>query len=267
MATVTLSGATVLLTGATGGLGRALATELARRGAQLVLTGRRSDALADLKASLPGDPETVVADLSDPEAAARVGREAGPVDVLIANAGVEAAERLEEMSSAQITAAITTNLTSAAVLAGELAPGMIERRRGHVVLISSVAGRIATVGNGPIYTATKWGLRGLGLLLREDWRGTGVSASVVYPGPIADAGMFARADEELPRGMRTVSPAQVVAATMRAIEKDRAEVVVGDPMLRVSCAVGALAPRPVAAAVRWSGAESVRKAMYADAAD
>lgn len=249
---VTIAGSRVLLTGATGGLGVALAGELAHRGARLILAGRAPDPLRRLAASLPGQHRTCVAELADPAQAAALAEEAQPVDVLIANAAVVAADRLEDLTAPEVAAQIAVNLTAPAVLAAALVPGMLARGRGHVVLVSSAAGRAATLANGPVYTASKWGLRGLGLQLREEWRATGVGVSVIYPGPVAEAGMFARAQTSLPPGMRAVTPAQVARATITAIERDRAEVVVADIATRGACRVSGIAPRLVAAIARRS---------------
>lgn len=258
---IAIAGARVLLTGATGGIGTALATEFARRGARLVLTGRKIGALKRLAESLPGEHETRIADLSDPPQAARLARAAGQIDILIANAGVVAADRLEDLTSDEITAQISVNLTSTAVLTAELGSGMLARAHGHVVLISSIAGRMATITNGPLYTASKWGLRGLGLQLREDWRETGVGVSVIYPGPVSEAGMFARTHTTLPPGLRAVSPHEVARATAEAIQRDRAEITVADFTSRSLCQISGFAPHLVAATVRRAPTPTAARAI------
>lgn len=101
---------------------------------------------------------------------------------------------------------------------------MVEWGRGQIVLMSSMAGKVATSGNAPLYSATKWGVRGLGLSLRDDLHGTGVGASTIFPGSILEAGMFAETGVELPRMVKGNAPGEVAAAVARAIEDDVAEI-------------------------------------------
>ena len=191
-----LSG-TVLLTGASGGIGRAIARAVAPRTADLVLSGRRREALEPLAQELGA--RVCVADLSHREDVERLAVEAGNVDVLIANAGIPAGGLLTDLTQAQIDEMLEVNLRAPIALTRALTPGMIERRRGHVVFLSSLQGKAATPV-ASIYSATKFGLRGFGLALREDLRDYGVGVSVVLPGFIRDAGMFADAGVRLPRG-------------------------------------------------------------------
>jgi short-subunit dehydrogenase len=140
---VEIGGARVLLTGATGGLGAVMARALAARGAAIVLTGRRIEALQALAGSLPGGAAVLVADLSSPEQAVRLAADAGAIDVLVANAGVEAVEELQDVDAAEVQRVLAINLVGPTVLARELAPGMLARGRGHVVFLSSLAGKMA----------------------------------------------------------------------------------------------------------------------------
>src|SRR5919201_3380436 len=166
-----LDGKTVLLTGATGGLGRAIASALADRGASLVLSARREGVLTELAGALPGEHRLVVADLSEESAAVRLAGDAGQVDGLVANAGLAAGGRLERFSQEELTAAMRVNLEAPVKLARELLPSMRERRSGHLVFISSLQGKIA-FPNSSLYTATKFGLRGFGLALRDELWGS-----------------------------------------------------------------------------------------------
>ena len=184
-----LAGAHVLLTGATGGLGHAIARALAARGASLTLTGRRAEVLEPLAEDLGG--RAVAADLADPAAPARLLADAGRVDVLVANAGLPASGGLHSFTEEEIDRALTVNLRAPIMLAHALTPGMVERRRGHLLFVSSLAGRAAPTGSS-IYSATKFGLRGFGLALREDLAGKGVGVSVLLPGFISEAGMLAK---------------------------------------------------------------------------
>ena len=234
-----IAGSRVLLTGASGGLGAAIARGLHERGARLVLTGRRHEALAALAGEV--DAETIVADLAVREDVDRLAREAGPVEILIANAALPAAAPLTHLSPQEIDRALDVNLRAPLVLCRALTPAMIQARRGHVVLVSSLGGRVATRSN-PVYHATKFGLRGLAGALRVDLRDHGVGVSCVLPGFISEAGLFAESGAKLPFGVGTRSPRDVADAVARAVERNRAEVDVSPLSLRLGAVLWSLAP-------------------------
>ena len=216
-----ISGRTVLLTGATGGLGGAIARDMSAAGAKLVLTGRRAEVLEPLASELGA--RLVVADLADPTDIDRLVADAGDVDVLIANAGLPGTGRLLELETDEIDRVIDVNLRAPVVLSRAVAPGMVARGGGHIVFISSLAGKAATPGTS-MYNATKFGLRGFALALRQELRRSNVGVSVISPGFISEAGMYADAGVKLPPGLGTVSPGRVARSVRRAIERDRAEV-------------------------------------------
>jgi short-subunit dehydrogenase len=242
-------------------LGRAIAQELAGRGCALVVTGRKAQDLQRLVSELGPPARGLTADLTSLDEARDLMARAGVVDVLIANAGVEVPDDLAELSDAELEEAVRINLLAPAALALAAMAPMKARRAGHIVFISSVAGLIATPGNGTVYTATKWGVRGLGLALRQELHGTGVGVSTIFPGPVSDAGMFARSGVTLPRGMAAVSPHDVARAVARAIERNRPEITVAAGSVRLSAAIGAVAPVLVGRLARLAGAARVRKAM------
>jgi short-subunit dehydrogenase len=137
---------------------------------------------------------------------------------------------------------------------------MVERRRGHLVFMSSLAGRAAPTGSS-IYSATKFGLRGFGLALREDLAGQGVGVSVILPGFIADAGMFAESGAKLPPYIGTKRPDDVARAVVKAIEQNRAELDVAPLPLRAGAVLAAVAPGPVGAVQRKLGAAKTSEQM------
>src|SRR2546426_577605 len=186
---VDLRGKIVLLTGASTGLGPHIARRLRQGGAKLVLSARNEAALEKLAEEL-GESRIVAADLSRPGEPERLAREAGPIDVLVSNAGIPATGRLATFQIDEIDRAIAVNLRAGIVLAKLLAPGMVERRSGHLVFMSSIAGKIPS-GGEVIYNATKFGIRGFGLALREELWGTGVGVSVITPTFVSEAGMWA----------------------------------------------------------------------------
>jgi short-subunit dehydrogenase len=230
---VELAGKTVLLSGATGGIGMAIANALAGRGARVVLSSRKREALEQLAQSLPGDGHrVVVSDLAEEGAAGRLVDEAGEVDVLVANAGLPASGRLDGFSQQEIGRALRVNLEAPIRMTRELLPAARERGTGHFVYLSSLSGKAATPRSS-LYSATKFGLRGFALALREDLRATGIGVSVVLPGFIRDAGMFADSGARAPAGLGTSSPQEVADGVIRAIEQDRGQVEVATRVQRI----------------------------------
>jgi short-subunit dehydrogenase len=238
---VSLVSGKVLVTGATGGIGRAIALALAGRGASLILTGRRTEVLEPLASELGG--RAIACDLADRAQVDRLAGEAvrAEVDVLVANAGLPATGLLPELTQEQIDRMLEVNLRAPIALARALTPGLIERGRGHMVFISSLSGKVASPVSS-IYAATKFGLRGFALGIRDDLRPHGVGVSVVLPGFIRGAGIFADANVELPRGVGTRSPEQVAAGVLAAIERNRAEVEIAPLGLRIGTNFASLAP-------------------------
>jgi short-subunit dehydrogenase len=245
-----LEGRSVLLTGATGGIGRAIARELAARGCALTVTGRREADLERLVTELGPPARGFTADLTKLGEVRELVDRADPVDVLVANAGVGIPEDLADVSDEVLEETIRINLLAPAALARAAPALMKQRGAGHIVFISNVAGLVATPGNGAVYAATKWGLRGLRLALRQELAGTGIGVSTVFPGPIRDAGMSARTGVALPRGAGTNSPQDVARAVVRAIERDRPEVV-ATGSVRLGAAIGGVAAVLVGRIARW----------------
>lgn len=257
-----LDRARVLLTGATGGLGEAIALRLAADGARLVLCGRREQALAALAGRLGPAHETLVCDLESRDAVAALPERAGAIDVFVANAAVPASGPATEYTVQQLDRALDVNLRAPIALALALAPAMCARGRGHIVLMSSLSGKSGQAGTA-IYSATKFGLRGFGQGLRGDLRPSGVGVSVVFPGFIRDAGMFHDSHAELPKGVGTSTPQEVADAVAHAISADKGEVTVAPVAMRLGTAFAALAPDRVAALAGRVGGDRVA----ADVAD
>ncbi len=253
-----IAGKRALLTGATGGLGRAIALALAGRGAAVVLSSRKREELDALAAELPGGGHSViVSDLAEPGAAERLAAEAaadGGIDLLVANAGLPGSGRLEQFSPEELARALRVNLESPMLLAQALVPPMGERRSGHLVFVSSLAGKAASP-RASIYNATKFGLRGFALALREDLAGdgSGVGVSVVMPGFIRGAGMFADSGAKTPPGVGTSSPEEVAAGVVKAIERNKGEVSVAPPQQRALVGFAHIFPSIAARAQRGAG--------------
>jgi short-subunit dehydrogenase len=241
-----VAGSTVLLTGASRGIGAVLARELVEKGARVALTARSAgelealaSTLGDRAAAIPGD----VTKKADRARTLRATEKAfGPLDILINNAGFDEWSPYTALAPKDIERMIELNLTSTILLTREALPGMLERRRGHVLNMASTAGK-NMVPFTVTYAATKHGVVGFTLSLRAELAGTGVSASVVAPGYVKGAGMHER-DWGSKTPMGTVTTVEkVVAKTLQAIERDRPEVTVSGVLTKISDVVLAVSPR------------------------
>ena len=234
-----LGGRSVLLTGASGGIGAAAAHALAARGATVIVSGRRIEVLEALAAEIGG--RAVPADLAAPDGPERLVAAAGHVDVLVANAALSQAGEITSLSPAEVDAVLAVNLRAPVLLARLLAEPMAERGSGHLVFVSSLQGKSPSPLSA-VYTGTKFGLRGFALSLRLDLADHGVGVSCVSPGFVRDAGMFADSGAPLPPGIGTITPEAVAAAIVRAIERNRAEVDPAPLALRAGARVAGIAP-------------------------
>ena len=248
------------MTGATGGIGGAVVRALHGRGAHVILSGRREVLLEELRASLGERAEVLAADLSERGVPARLAEAAGAVDVLVANAALPASGRVDDLQPDEIDRALDVNLRAPIQLTRAVLPGMLERRRGHVVFVSSLSGKVATPRSG-IYSATKFGLRGFAAALREDAECSGVGVTVVFPGFISDAGFFAESGVKLPRWVGTRTPEQVAVAVVRGIERGCAELDVAPLSLRLGTRIAELAPVTAARIQRRLGSERIADAL------
>jgi short-subunit dehydrogenase len=237
-----LAGRTALLTGATGGLGRAIAVALAQRGVSLALSGRKLEALEALAAELPGDGHRVfAADLAEPGAAEKLAAEVGAVDILLANAGLPGTGRLPDFSADELSGALRVNLEAPMLLARAMEPGMLAKGSGHMVFVASLSGKSATPLSS-VYNATKFGLRGFALGLRADLNPLGVGVSIVSPGTIREAGMYADSGADVLPGLGTGSPQQVADAVVTAIEQNKVELAVAPIQQRLLAHFGLASP-------------------------
>ncbi len=246
-----LRGANALLTGAAGGLGRHIAHALAAEGVHLAVSGRNLEPLERLCAELRlhgATAEPVVADLADLEQAAELAARAeaiiGPLDLLLNNAGIEIAAAFTEFTDEELARTTRLNLVAPMVLTRAALPGMLARGRGHVVVISSLAGRGGNAYNA-LYATTKAGLVGFGRSLHAELSSSPIDVSVVCPGFIARDGMYARMQEsgvDAPIALRAVEPERVAQAVVAAIIDHNSDVLVTGWPMRPLLAVQELAP-------------------------
>ena len=192
----------------------------------------------------------MIADLSDREQAGGLVERAeaivGPLDLLISNAGLEPPGAYTAFTDAELLEFAEVNLLAPMVLARHALPGMLARGRGHIVMVSSLAGRGGNAFNVP-YATTKAGLVGCTRSLRAELEGTPVSASVICPGLIANDGMYADMQREFgvnaPGPLRAVDPERVADAVVEAITRDRPDMLVTGWPMRPLLAIQELAPR------------------------
>ncbi len=243
-----LGGHSALVTGASGGLGTAIARRLHAEGMRLVLSARRTAVLAELAEEL-GAARVLPADLSSCEDAERLAAGAGDPQVLVANAGLPANGDLLGLGIEDIARAVDLNVRGTLVLTRLLLPAMVESGAGHVVIIGSLAG-LASTPRSSVYNASKFALRGFGHALREELRGTGVGVSLVSPTFVSGAGMWA--DTGLRARHPEVSPEAVAAACVRAIREDRAELLVAPVVQRVVARITTVLPELMQPVLRSS---------------
>ncbi len=247
-----LAGQTVLLTGASGGLGGYMTRALAERKVKLALVAYPGVDLEELRASVAAGGVEVLAlaiDLRVPdqrrELVQRVRQQLGPIDVLVNNAGVEFTSPYHDLSEEQINEVLGVNLEAPMVLSRLVLPEMLQRRQGHIVNISSLAGKSGLAYQEP-YSATKAALVNFTASLRATYRGSGVSASVIVPG-FVEAGIYARLKSRsgcaAPALLAACSPERVAQAVLRAIEQDVPEIIVSRYPVRPLLALSALSPR------------------------
>lgn len=229
-----LKGKTALVTGASRGIGPHLAAALAGRGMNLVLTGRSGAELETVASDLRNGGVrvlTVVSDLLDDDARTLLigaaEREFGGVDVLVNNAGGDPLRQFDEMSIEENESILKLNLLAPIALSHLVLPGMLKRGRGHIVNISSMAGRVSFPFT-EAYAAAKDGVIGFTRVLRSDYRPRGVTTSVLILGAIRGAGQGQRTLDDMQKGTSSfMTPVDLVSkALLRALDRDKAEIVV-----------------------------------------
>jgi short-subunit dehydrogenase len=240
-------GQTVVITGAPGGLGAYLTEAFAERGVKLALVAYPGADLETLRRKMEQHGNKVITmslDLRDSaqrhDLVERVRRELGEIDILVNNAGVEFTSYYHELSEAQIEEVLSVNLTAAMILSRLVLPSMLQRKSGHIVNISSLAGRAAPAFQ-EAYSATKAGLIAFTGSFRATYRGSGVSASVITPG-FVEAGIYSKlkatSGQKAPFSFGVSSPEKVARAAIRAVENNIPEIIINPmpirPMLMLS---------------------------------
>lgn len=243
----TLEHKTVLLTGAAGGIGAFIARALVTAKAKVVCVGRSRASLAGLRTELiaaGGDAIAFPFDLQSlegiPAFIQEAERLAGPIDVLINNAAIEKHRPFQSYSVEDIQAITTTNQLAPMLLCKLLLPGMLARQQGHIVNISSGAGKRGAPFNS-VYSATKAALNNWTEAVRLELSDSPVNISLVCPG-ITDAGMFHALEMDAPESMKVTPPSEVADVIVTAILKEQPEVILDGMTSKVFVALSQLSP-------------------------
>lgn len=223
-----------------------------------MLSGRNEAALEALAGRLGGGATVELADLSQAGDVERLVEATKDLDILVLNAGLGGSPALERAASEsgreEVDATIDVNLRAPMRMALAYAQHHIETGRpGHLAMIGSLSGIVATP-NTWLYNATKFGLRGFALSLRQTLDGSPVGCSLIAPGFVREAGMFHNNNQDVPGYLRTKSPVDVAVAVAGAIEADKGEVLVAPAEFHVLSRVGGLAPGLSAAIQKRIGA-------------
>lgn len=223
-----LRGRVVVVTGASSGIGAATAKMLSGEGAKVALAARREDALAGAQAGLEDGAESLVlpTDVTDrgqvKTLVARAEAELGPVDALVNCAGVMYFTLMENVRADEWDRTVEVNCKGALNCVGAVLPGMVERGRGHIVTVSSDAGRVVFPGLA-VYSASKFFVEALSKGLRLETAGTGVKVTTVQPGNVATDLLALSGDEEAlerygqPTGAKVLDPEDVAASIVYAL--------------------------------------------------
>ena len=260
-----LHGRAALVTGASRGIGPHIASVLADHGVRLALTARSLPGLDGTARAVRGGRGEAVcfaADVEHPAERERLveqaTRELGEIDILVNTAGVECEGLFSGLDSLVIARTIEVNLGAPLHLARLVLPGMLERRRGHIATVASLAGKKGTAFD-TVYSATKAGLIEWSDGLRAELRETGVGTSVICPGFVLREGMFARFGLTPPWTIGSTTPEKVAGAVVDAIRRDRGQVIVNSRAVRPLLAVYVLFPGLGGPLVRLLGIEAFQK--------
>lgn len=260
----TIAGKTILLTGASRGIGRVLACALAREQATIVGIARSQSRLDQVGAeveALGGQWIGIPFDVSQvetlPALVQKVEELAGSIDILINNAGIEIYRAFQDYSLNEVQSVLSTNLIAAMELTRLLLPKMLIQQSGHIVNIASTAAKKGHPYDS-VYSASKAGLLMWNDALRQELLGSGVEISIVCPGYISDQGLMADTGIAAPKLSGTSTSEAVAIAVHQAIQHNKAETVVNQNLvsvglLRLLWAIWQFSPRFGDAVYRWVG--------------
>lgn len=263
-----LEGSKAIVTGASRGIGARIALALAGRGVDLALAARTQEDLVDVAERARARGVNAIAiptDVTDPAQlgalADRAEAEVGPIDLLVNNAGFDRIAHFSLVEPVEIDSMFKTNVLSAIILTRLVIPGMIARRRGHVVNMGSASGKMA-VPYMTVYSATKHALVGFSWSLRAELHEHGVGVSVVCPAFVREEGLFSRWNPsgETPAIARPVSVEAVVRAVIDVVERNRAEAIVARGVGKLTDVAHAISPDGAMQILRRGGLYALLRA-------
>lgn len=239
-----LAGKTAIVTGASRGLGPYIAKTLALKGVNIIALARDLKGLEKTKldVELTGQKCNVVSfDLTQinelDSLVNNICEEYGPIDILINNAGIENYQHFDHLTKNVLSDIISTNLRSPIELSRCLLPKMINQKSGHIINISSLAGKKGVAYNS-VYSASKAGLLMWSDALRQEYKDSPIDISVICPGFVSDAGMFYDGKVTAPKLLGTSSPQKVANAVIKALRKGSCEIIVNSGPIRPLLALG-----------------------------
>jgi len=251
-----IKGKNVLITGASRGMGRYIAHAIARQGANVALLALPSDLklLQNIEVRLTKfniTAKSFAADLSDSrqisDVTKKIASEFGKIDILINNAAIESVGVFEHQTEQTIEKTIAVNLLAPMLITKKLLPDMLLKKSGHVVVVSSFAGKLGSPYQA-VYSATKAGLIKWVLGMKRELNGSGVSFSAISPGYVSSAGMYAnmlkkaKGNLATPKIIGAVTPQKVAHDVVYSILNDKSDKIVGSPLLAVVSVLNELAP-------------------------
>jgi short-subunit dehydrogenase len=252
-------GSTAFITGASSGIGAELARQAAARGSRVGLIARRAPELERLRSELGERCAIATADVADRHAVeaavAQLTEALAPPDILVNNAGIGLYGAFLDADVDEIDALIRTNYLGVVHVLKAVLPGMVARRRGHLVTVGSIAGRIGAPFEAS-YSASKFAVTGLSEALSVELQPFGIEVSLVNPGPVDTPFFETRGHRYERKHPKPVSAARVAQAVLRAVEHDKAEVFV-PPMLQQATVAKTLVP-PL---FGWGTARTFRKEL------
>lgn len=210
-----LTGKTAVVTGASSGIGAAIAEHLAGEGANVVLAARRKDKLAAVESKISGGALSVVTDMtkqSDVDnLAERATKEFGQIDIYVNNAGAMLGSRIQDGQTEKWDQMIDTNIKGVLYGINSALPGMLERSTGHIVNVASISGQEVNKVSA-VYSATKFAVRALSMSMEKELARTGVRVTNISPGQV-DTAIDSKPSDRKPLQASDIAKAVVYAVT------------------------------------------------------
>ncbi len=275
----TIAGKTILLTGASRGIGALLANALAQEPkVTIVGVSRSASGLTAVGAEVTaaggqwiGIPFDISQIAQLPLLVEKIHTTVGAIDILINNAGIEIYRAFQDYSTSDLQAVINTNLLAAMELSRLILPKMLQQQCGHIVNIASLAAKKGHPYDS-VYSASKAGLLMWSDAIRQELAGTGVEVSIVCPGYISDQGLMADTGIPAPKLVGTTTGLAVATSVVKAIQRNRAEVIINQDIITVGMTQGLFTlgqwfPRLGDMAYRWLGVNATNQRRIERPAD